>query len=240
MYLLKRKFPGFFALFSGQPKKLFSSFLGNPERMHQLLRKTLVITASLAFASFTAGSAFGQAAKAEAQPPEFDVIPSPIINSGKAKDFKPKDWLEVEAKLKVQLAPEPASKTCDRLTVKWYVAVKNPDKPGTFLLLTKDIEHVNVPLNEEIYSSVYLSPASLKRITGSENAGKNAVEYVGLEVLVNGERVAAQTNKGKLGWWAAASDKISRSETVPLLTKAETPFSILWWDRYAEVAPATR
>jgi hypothetical protein len=108
------------------------------------------------------------------------------------------------------------------------------------LLLTKDIEHVNIPLDEDVYVSVYLSPASLKRLTGSDRGGKNVVEYVGYEVLVNGEKVAAETSKGKVGWWNAASSKISRSEAVPLLNKAETPFRDMWWDRYAEVAEQRR
>ncbi|RPJ33309.1 MAG: hypothetical protein EHM17_10790 [Verrucomicrobiaceae bacterium] len=119
--------------------------------------------------------------------------------------------------------------------MRWFIAVKNPEKPGTMLLLTRDIEHVNVPLEEEVYCSVYLSPASLKRLTGTDRGGKNAVEAVGYEILINGEKVASDTTKFKVGWWNAASDKISRSESVPLLSKAETPFSNMWWDRYAEV-----
>jgi hypothetical protein len=95
---------------------------------------------------------------------------------------------------------------------------------------------VNAPLDEDVFCSVYLSPASIKRLTGSDKGGKNAVEYVGYEVFINGEKVFAETDKGKVGWWNAASDKISRSDTVPLLNKSETPFSTMWWDRYAEVA----
>lgn len=182
------------------------------------------------------GSAYGQAAKVVGEKPVFDDLPSPEFSGGKQKSFKPKDWLEIEAKLKISLSPEPKSKTCEKLTVKWYIAVKNPEKSGTFLLLTKDIEHVNAPLEEDIFCSVYLSPASIKRLTGSDKGGKNTVEYVGYEVLVNGEKVVAETNKGKVGWWNAASDKISRSDSVPLLNKSETPFSTMWWDRYAEVA----
>ena len=138
------------------------------------------------------------------------------------------------------MSPEPVTKTCDKLTIKWYVAVKNRDKPGTFMLLTKDIEHVNVPVAEEVYCSVFLSPASLRRITGSARGGKGAVEYVGYEVLVNGEKVAQGTNKGKAGWWNAASDKISRSEAVPLLNKDQTPFRDMWWDRYPEISVERR
>ncbi|WAC21055.1 hypothetical protein OVA24_06620 [Luteolibacter sp. SL250] len=179
--------------------------------------------------------------KVTAEKPSFDDLPSPTDFGGaKSKAFKPKDWLEVETKLKFQMAPAPKSQTLERMTVKWYIAVKNPEKSGTFLLLTKDIEYVNIALEEDVFSSVYLAPASLKRLTGSDRAGKGSVEYVGFEVLVNGEKLAADTNKGQVGWWNAASDKISRTDTVPLLSKKETPFSVMWWDRYAEEAPVRR
>ena len=204
--------------------------------MNVLIRKSLSFTASAIIAGLTIGSAFGQTAKVVGETPAYDPLPSPEFSGGKQKSFKPKDWGEFEAKLKISLSPEPKSKTCEKLTVKWYIAVKNPEKSGTFLLLTKDIEHVNAPLDEDIFCSVYLSPASIKRLTGSDKGGKNAVEYVGYEVFINGEKVFAETDKGKVGWWNAASDKISRSDTVPLLNKSETPFSTMWWDRYAEVA----
>lgn len=201
------------------------------------LSKKLFSFSALAFAALlSAESAFGQASRVIGEKPIFEDLPSPEYSGGKNKSFKPKDWLEIETKIKISLAPEPASKTCDKITVKWYIAVKNPEKPTTMLLLTKDIEHVNIPLDEEIFCSVYLSPASLKRLTGADGGGKNAVEYVGYEVLINGEKKVEETSKGKAGWWNTASDKISRSETVPLLSKAETPFNDMWWDRYAEVS----
>lgn len=202
--------------------------------MNALLRKLVSVTAFAVITSFPTGSALGQAAKVAGEKPSFDDLPSPEFSGGKQKSFKPKDWLEIETKIKVSMSPEPKSKTCDSLTVKWYVAVKNPEKPGSMLLLTKDIEHVNVPLEEEVYCSVYLSPASLKRLTGSDSGGKSAVEAVGFEILIDGVKVAEETTKFRPGWWNAASDKISRSDTVPLLNKAETPFGNMWWDRYAE------
>lgn len=208
--------------------------------MNVIIRKTLSFAATAFIATLTAGSAFGQSARVVSEKPSFEDLLSPDISAGESKAFKPKNWLEIETKMKVSMAPAPASATCDRLTVKWYVAIKNPEKAGTMLLLTKDIDHVNVPLEEDIYASVYLSPASLKRITGSDRGGKGAVEYVGYEILVNGQKVGEGTSKGKVGWWAMASDKISRSETVPLLSKAESAFSSLWWDRYAEVSMERR
>lgn len=195
------------------------------------------LAAVIAAVLLPAGSASAQQSRVTAEKPTFDDLPSPEFSGGKQKQFKPKDWLEIESKIKVELAPEPPSKTCEKVTVKWYVAVKNPDKAGTYFLLTKEIEHVNVPTNEDIYCSVYLSPASVKRLTGLDRGGKNAVELVGYEVIVNGENKAAESNKNKPGWWNASSDKISRTDSVPLLNKMETPFANMWWDRYAEVKP---
>lgn len=201
-----------------------------------LLRKTFSITASAIIAGLTIGSAFGQAAKVVGDKPAFDDLQSPEYSGpGRQKTFKPKDWLEIETKLNITLGAGSKVKVCERLTMKWYVAVKNPEKSGSMLLLTKDVEHVNVPLDEDIYCSVYLSPVSIKRVTGSDRPGKSSVEYVGYEVLINGVKAFEETSKGKVGWWNAASDKISRNDTVPLLSKAETPFRDMWWDRYAEV-----
>lgn len=208
--------------------------------MNDYFRKSLSLSAFAALAILSIASAHGQAAKVTGAKPSFDDLPSPEFSGGKQKSFKPKDWLEMETALKVSLSPEPKSKTCERLTVKWYVAVKNPEKSGTFLLLTKDIDYVSVPLEEEIYCSVYLSPGSVKGLTGSDKGGKQAVEYVGYEVLVNGVKVVEESSKGKPGWWNTASKGISRSDSPPLLNKTETPFSNMWWDRYAEVAVERR
>jgi hypothetical protein len=210
--------------------------------MNVFLRKSLSLTASTALAALSITSAFGQAAEVEGQKPSFDDLPSPEFSGGKQKNFKPKDWLEIEAAIKISLKPEPKSKTCDRITVKWYVAVDNPEKSGTYLLLTKDIDYVSVPLGEEVYCSVYLSPGSVNALTGSGKSGKNSVKFVGYEVLVNGVRETEEASGAgaKVGWWNTASKNISRSDSPPLLSKAETPFSNMWWDRYAEVAAERR
>jgi len=203
-----------------------------------LLRKTFSITASAVIAGLAMGSAFGQAVKLVAEKPTFDDLQSPEYSGGgRQKPFKPKNWLEIEAKLNITGGTAAKTKICERLTVKWYVLVKNPEKQSSFLLLTKDVEHVNIPYDEDIYCSVYLSPVSIKRITGSDRPGKNSVEAVGYEVLVNGVKVATEVvGRFKAGFWNEASDKVSRNESVPLLNKAETPFSAMWWDRYAEVS----
>lgn len=189
----------------------------------------------LAAALLCGSMAYAQAAKVESDKPTFDDLPSPEFPGNKQKPFKPKDWLEVETRFKIQMKPEPKSKTAEQIQVKWYVAVKNPEKSGYFFLLSKTVNHINVPLEEDVYSSIYLSPASITRLTGSARGGKKAVEFVGYEILVNGEVKAADTNKGEVGWWKSTSEKLSATDSVPLLSKNETPFAMMWWDRYADV-----
>lgn len=230
-----RKSYGLSFLLSGQPDPWFPSLRGNPIRMRTDRITILSAITVAAFGILFSPLANAQAYKVESQEPEFDDLQSPEFGGGKQKSFKPKDWLEIEAAFTLKMSPEPPSKTAERILVKWYVAVKHPEKKGAYLLLTKDVTYVNVPLNQEIFTSVYLSPASVTRVTGSDRGGKNAVELVGYEVIVNGKTEGAETNKSKVGWWNTPSDKISRSDTVPLLNKAETPFANMWWDRYAEI-----
>lgn len=205
--------------------------------MTQSLRRMFPLLGAVLLVAWTSHSAHAQQFKITGADPEMDSQLSPQF--GGNKNFKAKEWLEVEAKLLVQMAPEPKSKTCDRFTVKWYVAVANPEQRGTFLLFSREVKHVNIPTGEEIYVSCYMSPASIRRILGEARNPEKAVEVVSYEVLVNGEPLAYQTSnkRFKHGWWNQGGDKLIRSEVVPLLDKTETPFSIMWWDRYAEVDP---
>ena len=174
-----------------------------------------------------------QQLKATVDKPSFDDLESPMFSGSKAKAFKPKTWLEVEAKVKL-VTSDSKVKTADRVVIRWFVAVKD-QAASRYLLFTRDVEHVNVPMDEELYYAIYLSPSSIKRITGSDRAGKNNVFDVGYEILVNGTKLGEESFKNRPGWWNTTSDKLSRSDVVPLLTKPETPFSNMWWDRYAEV-----
>lgn len=193
---------------------------------------------SVALATIFSLSHFAMAQKyiVEVDKPDFDALPSPEVggNTGK-KNFKPKDWLEAEVKFKIK-ASDDKIKFVDRLTIKWYIAAKNPDGRG-YVLLEKEINHVNVPVGEDIYGSIYLSPTAVMRISGSDRAGKSILSHVGGEILVNGSKPENKTgffsSKGSPGWWT--SGKLARNNKIPLRNKNETPFKFLWWDRYAEI-----
>ncbi|MFT4177200.1 MAG: hypothetical protein QM627_11160 [Luteolibacter sp.] len=205
--------------------------------MQPLLRKPLVLATAFAFTVLSSGLSFGQAARATVEKPKFDTLPSPEFSGGgKQKDFKPKDWLEVEAKVRLEMQPTPKTNTCDKVEVIWYVAAPNPDKAASFYKIKRTVTYMNVPVGEDVYVSAYLSPASMKRLTGNDGAGKRALRYVAVEVRVNGQ-VVGSASDGPQNWWNQASDKVSETSVVKLMDKSETPFNAMWWDRYPEIDP---
>ena len=205
------------------------------QRFASVRRSALAtVVASAAAFSLLSTGAVAQEIKADVGKPVFDDLPSPDVKSGKEKTFKPKDWLEVEAGMKISGTPEQKKVGyINTVTVKWYVGLKNPDGKGA-IKLVKTINHINVPVDEEVFTSVYISPATIKRLTGKDKANKGAVEAVGIEVLVDGVKVGQASEKAKELWWNAPALS-DQSEKFPLLNKTETPFAMLWYDRYAEI-----
>jgi len=187
----------------------------------------------------TFSSANAQAIKLSIDDPEFDDLPSPEFGGNTdEKKTDPKDWLEVEVKLNVDaVRPEPKDGYIDRLEIRWYVAVEDPASRGYFLL-EKDVTYLNIPIKEEQYASVYLAPSAIRRLTGSDRAGKGSIWGVAGEVLFNGTKVAVFSSKSEKEWWKSSS--LSRTDKIPLLSKGDTPFKFLWWDRYLQEEPSRR
>ncbi|MDB4286540.1 hypothetical protein OAF06_00575 [Akkermansiaceae bacterium] len=206
----------------------------------KILRNT-VAAVGLALAS--ASLAFGQEEiklskdnKFSVSSPDFIDLPSPSIDTGVSKRFKPKDWLEIEVKFKVQkLKTRPKDEYLDSVKVKWWVVVKGQDRKT--YLMEKEVNHVNIPVDEEVVASIYLSPNALRRITGSSSASKSDLEAVGGEIHFSGEMVGFFSHGKRDGWWRKDLGSVERTKKFPLLDKNETPFKFLWYDRYAEIAP---
>ncbi|MEJ6648636.1 MAG: hypothetical protein QNL24_15085 [Akkermansiaceae bacterium] len=199
---------------------------------------------TVAVLGLTMASVFGQADEIKASKdnkfavgnPDFVELPSPSIDTGVNKKFKPKDWLEIEVRFKVQkLKSPPKDEYLDSVDVKWWIVVKGQDRKA--YLMEKVVNHVNIPVDEEMIASVYISPNTLRRITGSSSAGKSDLEAVGGEILYNGEMVGFFTHGQRKGWWREDLKSVERTSKFPLLNKSETPFQTLWYDRYAEIAP---
>jgi len=186
---------------------------------------------------FLQSGLMAQAYKIELDKPDIEKLPSPDLGGSIGnKSFKPKDWMEIELKFKV-IASDKKVKFVDRVTVKWYIKTKAPGGGRQMILMEKEVNHVNIPVDEDIYVSVYLSPSAIMRLTGSDRVSKGDIENVGGEIRVNGAEAYKKsgffTLKEKPMWWNSGS--LSRFDKIPLRNKNETPFKNFWYDRYAEI-----
>ena len=196
-------------------------------------RTRAILAVFLGLASSLSSSAQNRIA-IEVEDPEFGELSSPEFGGGASKSWDAKDWLEMEVEFEVTNVDPSTARFVDNLTVKWYVGIKSPAEGN--ILLEKVVEHINVPVGEAMFSSVYLSPSAVFRISDKDRADKGIVELVGGEILFNGQRVALFSSKGAVNtsspWWQ--SPNLSRYDKIPLRSKDETPFNYFWWDRYAE------
>ena len=210
------------------------------------ISKNFIRTAAVAgFFVASAGAALAQDTGKillEVEEAEFENVKTPDFVAGtKSKKWKQKDWLEMEVKFKVVKMQKPTKdKTLPKLTVKWYVAIKDPNRRGKLLRLSSEVKHVNIPVGEDMYTSVYISPSGVRRLSnGGDNASKKLIEAVGGEFFLDGKPVKGSKfsskplKRGKPPWWEHST--LSDSKSIKLQSKNETPFKFLWYDRYAEV-----
>ncbi len=194
----------------------------------------LILTALLAASSLS----IAQQYKVEIDKPTFDGLLSPDVD-GKTtlKKFKQKEWLEVEVKIKIE-ASDKKETFADRVSVRWFVGLDVTENGATRpRVIEKEVDYVNVPLNEDVYISVYLSPSAVMRMSGRDRATEGLIMGAAGEITVNGvtpyknSGMFSTLPKSKGKWW----DELPRYNKIPLRNKNETPFKFFWWDRYAEI-----
>lgn len=182
--------------------------------------------------------------KIDIDKPQFEDIETPdLVGANQTKRDNPKDWLEMEVKFEIKaMKPLPRDETLNELMVKWVVVAEDPTRKGKYIRLTREIKHVNIPVGEELYSSCYISPSGVRRLSGGgERASKNIIFGVGGEFYVGGELVgffASEKATVKIGgvkkpfWY---SSDLAESDSVQIYKKSDTPFQWFWYDRYAEL-----
>lgn len=160
---------------------------------------------------------------------ETEVQKTPQFEAGglKGKNIpNPRDWLEVEAEFEVK---GPSGAAIPELIFRFYVGFK--DQTGQARVLTGDVTYTNVLVGEEMYSAVYVAPSTLGEITGDfRRFQESSIEAVGVEVIYNGVVVGGDSSVSgsNAKFWQAIG-------TMPgVLPKHETPFALLWLDRYPE------
>jgi hypothetical protein len=166
---------------------------------------------------------------------EYDAQKTPSFQAGDVKGKNipnPRDWLELEVEFRVKGDPAMVVK---ELLFRYYIGFK--DQTGAARILTGDVKHINIVPGEDSFSAVYVSPSTLGEITGDfRRFQPNSVEAVGVEIIYNGVIVGGKSSMSgaRAKFWEAAG-------TQPgVLSRSDTPFALLWIDRYADVEKASR
>jgi hypothetical protein len=133
------------------------------------------------------------------------------------KRFEKLKWLEIEAEFEVSKV-----ELVDELTVKYYVLLNGK-------LYVGDVTHENIPKGNNRYSVMYMSPRALEKATDGKQLNSAMIENIWVVLDYKGQQMAikAQTGNKPL--------PNMQQVTGQMLPKGETPFQVLWWDRYEAV-----
>lgn len=200
----------------------------SPIQSHPLTMKIL----AFAFAALGA-AAFGAPAlvpvaitsrnvKIEKIMPAVVGTPEFTITNTTAKRSTPQKWLEIEVEFAVE-----GVEIIDELTFKFDVKINGKLYPG-------EITHVNIPKGKDRFTVMYISPRNLERITEGKQLNASMIEDIWVTISKQGQMLALTSLKHV--------KVVPNLPQIPgLLTpKSETPFSVLWSDRYEAVKLPTR
>ncbi len=158
------------------------------------------------------------------------------------KRVRPKDWIEIEPEFKTLRSPmDKKAEVVPELTFKYYVFLNSSVRENA-RILTAEVIHTNVPIDEVTHSVVYISPSTILRVTGKPEGNATLVSAYAVEVTKNGEVVGFFSKAGgatvdnpsdpKGKWWEM---KTAPAQEPALLSKPQTPFAPLWGDFHADV-----
>jgi hypothetical protein len=195
----------------------------------------VVLAAFGAIALVHPGSASAQQGPVSAKVSNIEVTlsktPRLTIEGGtKEKRDTQREWLEIEVEFQADMA-NAKDEYVNELEFSYHVYFKSDAKVTT--IYTASVTHINIPVKETTYSSIYVSPTALGKIFGKDKKVNPNDVWVAVEVKSQGAVKGGMANqKESSKWWQ--SPNASRVEGM-LLNKSQTPFAFLWWDRYPEV-----
>lgn len=171
------------------------------------------------------------AVKVDIKPLKFTNVQTPQFQASNvpSRNWRPKDWLEIDMEFDIKLPTTAGGRngSLSSMTVNYYLAMSTTSKDGRRQVIKGSLEYVDIPASERCHALAYVSPAMLRRILEKDTFQPSDVTGWGVEVIVEGQRVAGDGSiKGP--WWEKA-DGLSINDNT-MLPKKDTPFAILWGD----------
>lgn len=148
--------------------------------------------------------------------PEYSVTGPAAKRSASLK------WLEIEVEFEVDKI-----EIVDELTFKFIILFNGK-------LYTGDITHVSIPKGNDRYTVMYMSPRAIDRATMGKPMNAGMIENIWVTMEKQGQKLAEKA--------LSAGKPVPNLQQIPgfLVPRSETPFSVLWWDRYEAVKSAGR
>jgi len=130
-------------------------------------------------------------------------------------------WIEIEVEFDIDKIPD--GQVIDELTFKYTVLLNGK-------LYTGDVTHVNISKGNNRYSVMYMSPRSIERATLGKPFTAGMLDNIWVVVEHQGQKLGQEQIKKVI-------IPNMPQTTGMLVPKSETPFQVLWWDRYESVKP---
>jgi hypothetical protein len=149
--------------------------------------------------------------------PEVVKTPEFTYQGGPQKRSKIGQWLEVEVEY------ETKADMIDELTFSYKMLINGK-------LLVGDVTYVSIPKGRDHYAVAYIAPRSLENLMGGKQLNAAAIQGIWVDCTHQGQL---------LSQGALKPSQVPNLPQVPgfILNKSQTPFSILFWDRYEALKP---
>jgi len=195
------------------------------------MKSKLIALSYFALASSALFAQIAPTVKVDIKAPKFEPTQTPLFQAGNVpdKNWRPKNWLQIDMEFDIKLPTAAGGRngSLASMTVNYYLAMNATTKDGKRQVLKGSFDYVDIPASEKCHALAFVSPATLRRVLERDNFTSADVSGWGVEVVVEGQRVAGDGSiKGP--WWEK-TDTLVINENA-MLPKKDTPFAILWGD----------
>lgn len=196
------------------------------------MKSSLLALTFVAFAASALQAQTPPTAKVDIKAPKISNIQTPQFQAGNVPDksWRPKDWLEIDMEFDIKLTQAAGGRngSLASMTVNYFLGLNGQTADGKFQVLKGSFTYVDIPAAEKCHALAFATPATLRRVLQKDGftAGSDLRAW-GVEVLIDGQRVAGESSTSK-PWWEDTV-KLAINEDA-LLAKKDTPFAILWGD----------
>lgn len=153
--------------------------------------------------------------------PEVVKTPEFTYQGGTQKRSHVGQWLEVEVEYETK--PD----MIDELTFAFKAQINGK-------LATGDVTYVSIPKQRDHYAVIYIAPRALENLMGGKQLTAAAIQGIWVDCTHQGQVLAQGATKP--GTQAPNLPQVGGF----ILNKSQTPFAMLFWDRYEALKPASR